>query len=811
MRARFGGSRLKWLAAILLAFPLLALAGGHVWWTRGLPLTQGTMRLPGLSQETRAIRDAYGVPHIFAATMHDAMRVLGYVHAQDRMFQMDITRRVGQGRLAAVIGPDGVRFDRLFRTLDIAGAAAKSLSALSADARAQLDAYASGVNAWLAERHPLPIEYTLLGFAPEPWKPEDSLLWGKAMAWKLSANWRQDALRGRLAQRFEMSRLERLFPKPFPEWPITTDPRLAASARRADAASPGAAMPMPASRPEAARAAAIDFAQMLALPSIGQGASNEWVVDGSRSASGKPLLANDPHLELGAPILWYLARITTPELTLAGATAPGAPLVLLGQNQHIAWGFTTTESDTQDLFVETLVPERPDHYLTPDGPRPLRLEQVDIAVKGAPTVTFVRRVTRHGPVVSDIIEDLAGKNEVISLAWTGLGETDTTAEALFRINGAADTEALMAALRLYHTPTQNIAFASADGTIGFINVGDVPVRKSGDGRYPVSGATGEGDWTGLVPFEDWPQLRNPQAGAIVNANNMVARLDYPHWLGYDQGPGFRAGRILELLGQRQHHDIASFAAIQMDSQAAHARELVPFLLRAPASTALAAKALELMSKWDFRAAHDRPEALILDWWLYRLNAHLLREGLDKDVQPLGGLNAAAVIDVLRHPDGFCGGAAGKDCSGAIAAAFAQTLADLSARHGDDVTRWRWGEEHRAMIANQVMDRVPGFKALFGLDFPSDGGFYSVNRGGNPGQGEASHPLARNSGAGYRGIYDLADPARSRFIVATGQSGHPLSPHYNDQFPLWRRGEGIPLHVGESELMARNTGVLIFQP
>jgi penicillin amidase len=806
-RPRLSLRLLKWLAAIAFLLPVLAAIGFYGWWMRSLPQRSGDIALPGLGGETRVIRDRYGVPHIFAPSINDAMRVLGYLHAQDRMFQMDVTRRVGQGRLAAIIGPNVLHLDRLYRTLDLAGSSRRSLDAFSPEARARLDAYAAGVNAWLAEgSQALPVEYTLLGFEPEPWRPEDSILWGKMMAWKLSANWRPEALRAKLVQRYDQARVERLFPRPFPEWPITIQPQIPALSGRADAGAP-------ASSGDAGRirSSVVDFAEMLALPVLGHGASNEWVVHGTRSATGKPLLANDPHLELGIPILWYLARITTPDLTLTGATAPGAPVVLLGQNGHIAWGFTTTESDTEDLFIETVDPANPGNVITPEGSQPIVEEKSEIAVKGMAPAPFTRRLTRHGPVLPEVSAEIGKKEEVVSLSWTGFSDRDRTAEAFFNINTARNKDEFMAALRLYEAPAQNVAFASTDGTIGFVNAGAVPVRKSSDGRYPASGASGSGDWTGMVPFEGWPQIFNPPAGAIVNANNAVAPADYPHWLGYDNHPGFRARRIVELLGQRERHDLASFAAIQMDIQAIHARDLVPYLLKTPADTPLAAKALELLRDWDFAAAHDRPQTLILDWWLRRMNLHLLKSGLDALAPSVGGLNAAAVVDVLRDPRGFCNGDAGDDCSGAVKAALGEALAELTARHGDDPARWRWGDEHTALIENQVLDRVPGFKMLFGLDFPSDGGFYSVNRGGNVGSGNPSQPLTRNSGAGYRGIYDLSDPSQSRFIIATGQSAHPLSRHYADQLPLWRKGESIRLHVGEAELMEGNRGVLRFRP
>ncbi len=319
--------------------------------------------------------------------------------------------------------------------------------------------------------------------------------------------------------------------------------------------------------PGAPKLAANDNAlieRLLTLPSIGAGASNEWVIDGSRSTTGKPILANDPHLEMGIPILWYLVRITTPDLTITGATAPGGPLVLLGQNEHIAWGFTTTDSDTQDLFIEREAPGQPGSYLTPEGPKPIQTDTVTIKIKGTGPVKMIRRETRHGPVISDAISDarsLASDGAMISLAWTGLGRDDTTAEAFFRIDQARNWQEFLAALHFYQSPTQNIVYADRDGNIGFVNAGSVPIRKSGDGRYPEDGASGKFDWTGLIPFEGWPQLFNPPAGAIVNANNAVIGGDYRYWFGRDQTAGYRAMRIIELIGAKPKHDLASMAAI----------------------------------------------------------------------------------------------------------------------------------------------------------------------------------------------------------------------------------------------------------
>jgi penicillin amidase len=401
---------------------------------------------------------------------------------------------------------------------------------------------------------------------------------------------------------------------------------------------------------------------------------------------------------------------------------------------------------------------------------------------------------------------------MIALAWTGLTREDTTGEAFHRINRARNWQDFQDALHFYKSPAQNIVYADREGNIGFTNAGMVPLRKAGDGRYPADGASGESDWTGMVPFDGWPRLLNPPAGAIVNANNAVIDADYPYWFGRDQTAGYRAMRIIERLGEAPKHDIGSMAAIQMDIQAAHARDLVPFLLKLKPETELERQALDLLRAWDFSARRERPEPLILDWWLLRMNEELLKSGLDPVAAASGRFNASVVVSLLRRPNGFCRDEnAGADCMDAVKAAFLRTLDELAGRYGPNVSQWRWGAEHVALMENQVLDNIPGFRALFGVAFPSDGGFYSINRGGSLGRPDDDHPLVRKSGAGYRAVYDLDNPARSRFIIATGQSGHPLSPFYADQLPLYRSGGAVRLNLSEAELMAQKSGVLIFKP
>src|SRR5271167_4174135 len=408
MRAAKGspGATMGWrlinrATSLVLALVVCATLAGVYLFYRAMPAYSGADRLPGLSSEARVWRDAYGVPHIFASSMDDAARALGYLHASERMFQMDILRRVGQGRMAEIRGADLLPVDKFIRTVGFYREAETSLSALSPWAQRRLEAYAAGVNAFLAS-HALPPEFLLAGDSPEPWKPADTLVVGKIEAYQLSQSFKLKLLRARLTAKLGEERTNWLFPGARPGDPITT---------------------LPARSDTHASGDGVDD-ELGALTGIGQGASNEWVIAGSRTLTGKPILANDPHLDLSAPILWYLARIVTPEGSVKGGMILGAPVFVLGQNDSIAWGFTTADSNVQDLFIETVDPSDPAKYLTPDGPRPFDTREETIRVKGGADVKLTIRATRHGPVLSDISEDaasLAEPGKVVALAFTGLG------------------------------------------------------------------------------------------------------------------------------------------------------------------------------------------------------------------------------------------------------------------------------------------------------------------------------------------------------------------------------------------------------
>ncbi len=572
----------------------------------------GRDRIPELGAQVTVIRDANAVPHIFAESPLDAYRALGYLHAQDRFFQMELARRIGTGRLSELFGASGLRTDRFMRTLGIARLAEAAVANMAPATRAVLGAYTEGVNAWLQSPNTgRPPELILLGAEPEPWRAADSAIWGRAMALLLSGNWTDELLRAQLASRLDAQQIGDLWPGEPNDSP-TTLAGLSRLIRQLDIAGIDRAIP-----------------EFLFQAS----ASNQWVVDGSRSASGKPLLANDPHLGFMAPAMWYLARIVTPAFSGAGATLPGQPFFAVGHNSALAWGFTTTHADTQDLFIERLHPDDPGQYLVPGGSLPfeIREEVISVRFRSEPEILTVR-ATRHGPIISDISETaatVAPQGHVLALAFPALQPDDRTADALFEINRAETRDALMTALTQFHSPMQNLVYAFTNGDIGFVAPARVPIRRSGNGRMPVPGWTGDYDWVGFVPFAELPQRHNPSTGWIANANNRVVGDDYPYLITPDWPEGYRALRIADLLDRTLQHDGDSFAVMQGDVVSPAAQELLPLLLRhlAPLADPVAQTAAALLRDWDGAMARSQAPPLIFTAWLQSLADQLYGDEL----------------------------------------------------------------------------------------------------------------------------------------------------------------------------------------
>lgn len=791
-RGRARAGPLRWALRILaglgavLGLLVLLLAGI----LRGsVPPAEESVALDGLEAPVSITLDGAGIPRIAARSERDAAMALGYLHARDRMFQMELMRRGAAGRLAEVAGPAALRADRFVRTLGLAARAEADLAALPPATRDLLEAYAAGVNGWIAARGRFAApEFIPLG-APEPWRPEHSLYWAKVMGLWLSGDWRAELSRARLlAAGLPEARIAELWPAD--DSPGRPGEALPAEPRRA------AGGDLPGAGPLDRLAAALP--RFPADPgSLPASASNAWAVAGRRSASGAPLLAADPHLGFQAPVLWYLVRIDLPEGRMrAGATSPGVPLVVIGRNELVAWGFTTTHSDTQDLVVERLAGAAA--YETPDGPRPFatRVETIRIRGRSEPERLVVRE-TRHGPVLSDL-DGIAAPAEgsVLAVAMANLqAAPDSSAEGLLALNRARSLAEVRAAAALIASPPQNLMAADADGRIGLYLTGRTPRRRGGaDGFLPMRGWEPDAGWDGFLPFDALPHVEAPPSGVLVNANNRVAPPEGPplgrHWPG-----DWRFRRIGALLAAEPVHDAPGFAAMQMDEVSLLARELLGpgSLLRGMAPpVGVAGAALELLLAWDGRVAPESPAPLIFAAWREAMLALAMAQaGVPEGAAPAG--SGSEFLRVLLHPDGrgawWCGG----DCPGMARRALERAVAGIAAAQGETPSRWRWGAVHVARFEHPVLRFVPVIGDLLRLEAVTGGDGETINRGGYRGEGPpGSARFAHVHGPGLRLVADLADPDATLAMIATGQSGHPLSRHWGDLLEPWRRGETVRL-------------------
>lgn len=780
-----------WLLALLLVVLLAVL----VYLRTSLPKLSGALALSGLSAPVEVVRDRNAVPHIYAASPEDAYFALGFVHAQDRLFQMDFQRRVGAGRLSEVLGEATLGTDKFLRTLGVYRVVERTLPNLSPEAQGALEAYAAGVNAFLEERQgALPPEFLLLGYEPEPWRPADSLAWLKMMAWDLGDNWADELLRARLLTRLPPERVAELFP-PYPGDAPAALPDFSAVYRQLPLASLWAASPKP-------------------LPP-GAG-SNNWVLSGAHSVSGAPLLANDPHLGLQTPALWYFAHLSAPGLETIGATLPGLPLVVLGRTDRVAWGFTNTAPDTQDLFLERLDPKDPTRYRTPTGWRPLKTRREVIHVKGGEDVVMNVRETRHGPIVSDVVASAAevagteGEAYALAFAWTALRDDDLSLQAGLELNRATDWTSFTEALRNFHAPQQNIVYADTSGNIGFYAPARVPIRKAGDGLVPVPGWTGAYDWNGFIPFEALPHAYNPPSGQIVTANQKIVPDNYPYFITSEWAEPYRAERIGGLLAAQKKHSLESFQDVQADSLSLMAQDFLPFLLSAPVEAGGARELQARLADWDGTMAADASEPLIFSVW-YRAFTRLVLEDELGDLFPdFWGFRPILMRNVIATQTHWCdnlGTPETETCERLAETALTQAWGLLREPYGDDPDRWRWGAAHYADHDHLIFGETP-LARLFNLRVSSGGDAFTVNAARYALEEDGA---AQTTGPGYRALFDLADLERSRFIHATGQSGNVFSTHYRDFLRRWANVEYLPMVTERQAVADGALGTLTLTP
>ena len=798
------------LATLLasVALGLIVFLLGTYFQVRGaLPPYAGQLEAKGLKAPVEIIRDRNAVPHIVAGSIEDASFALGFVHAQDRFWQMEMMRRLGQGRLSelvppALVGSGLVETDRTMRGLGVYRHASDSVAALSPATRSVLEAYSAGVNAWLADPdQQFGLELTLIkllsggSYRPDRWQPADSLVWTKLMALSLDGNWRAELLRLRLLKKIGEDGVKFL-----------TQPE----GENADAT-----LSMLSS---AFNGLELDrlfrFTENAATTK--REASNEWVVSGAHSVSGKPLLANDPHLGLSFPGPWYLARMVWPGFDIRGATPPGVPTVALGHNASIAWGFTTTNLDSQDLFIERVDTTDPNRYITPDGARPFTVYEETINVLWGEPIRIRVRETRHGVVINDFsrrYEELVPQGHVLALQATALDSFDTTIEALLRLSLAQNWDDFLAAGRKVGSPMQNIVYADTAGNIGLMSPARVPIRRKGDGSIPQPGWTAEYDWAGFVPFDDLPRAYNPASGIIVNANGRLVPDDYRHFISRDWAEPYRQRRANALLREVERHPVYGMIAMQADTLSPDAAEALPVLMKGAARNARATRVYEMMARWNRFMLASRPEPLIYSAWLMELHRGLFADRVGADLfADMYRPNVDILLRVLRDRPQWCDNPATQaveTCEDTIASALERALDLLTRLEGPQIENWQWGREHLARFAHPLFDGVPLLRDIASVRFPADGGANTLNRASPAFAG--GRPFDAVHGATFRGVYDLSDLDNSRFALPLGQSGNMLSPWARHFVERWQKLSYIEIAGNRAEVARTAIGTLQLSP
>ena len=785
------------LAALTMIAVLAAGGLGTYAVRRAFPQVSGALTVPGLGGPVEVIRDRWGIPHVYARSDRDVYFAQGFVHAQDRLWQMELNRRTASGRLSEISGEATLGTDRFLRTIGLRRVAEAHLVGLNPRTRTALEAYAAGVSAFIASaRGRLPIEFAILRFTPEPWTPADTLAYGKLMAWVLGGDWRAELLRQQLIARFGAGGLERLMPG-YPEDAPVIVPAAAG-------ATPGPPAIVVAAAGATSGALEIPVPWPgLGLARLAGAGSNNWVVGGERSVTAGPLLANDPHLEAQMPSVWYLMHLSGGPYDVAGATFPGVPGVIIGHNRDIAWGVTNADPDVQDLFIDRFNPDDPTRYLDRGQWVPATIVREEIRVKGRqdPIIETVR-ITRRGPVINNVVR---GLDATLAFRWTAL-DSSTIIDAVDGINRASTWEEFRQALRAWDAPSQNFVFAHRNGETGYQMPGVVPIRTKGTGALPSPGWTGEFDWRGAVPFDALPSTHR-RDGVIVTANNRVVPPHYPYFLGRDWDPGFRARRITELLGDGKQ-SVETFKRIHTDVTSLYARAVVEALRTARIPDPALQPVFQELVQWDGVVAASSRPAAIYEALVVALMQELFREPLDDAVFSRflrhHDAPALATLALLREPaSAWWKGNRDR----VIETALRTAVRDLEHRLGPNRDQWRWGRMHQPVFTHPI-GRVKALAWIFNVTPPETGGdAFTVNNGAfNP-----EEPFRQVFVASYRQILDTADWDRSLVIHTTGQSGLPFHRHYRDFAPLWARGEYVPLLFSRAKVEETAAARLILSP
>ncbi|MBC6461979.1 penicillin acylase family protein [Actinomadura sp. HBU206391] len=816
----------RWAVRILILLMTITLILTlYVRWTiqRSFPDLDGNVTVKGLGASVTVHRDRWGVPQIYADTAEDLVRAEGYVHAQDRFWEMDFRRHVTAGRLSELFGDSTLDTDKVVRTLGWRRVAEQELALVRPDTRRYLEAYAAGVNAWLSQNRNTStqsLEYAVLGlqnsgYRPEPWTPVDSLAWLKAMAWDLRSNMEDELGRAIAATKVPAARVDQLFPDyPYDRNPVIVPGPGSGGERDSEPPAGAAAEPDAKGPLERVSRALKAMPAMMGNGTPGIG-SNSWVVAGSRTTTGRPLLANDPHLAPHMPSLWYQVGLhckqTSPAcpLDVTGFSFSGVPGVVIGHNDRIAWGFTNLGPDVSDLYLER-VSGGTYEYKGKREPLTTRTERIEVA--GSKPVTINVRSTRHGPLLSDVLADArtAGHGSAVALRWTAL-DPGRTADAIVLLNTARDWTDFRAAAKSFEVPAQNLVYADVDGGIGYQAPGRIPVRTKGDGRWPAQGWTGDQEWKGFIPFDELPSVHNPERGYIVTANNAAAAPGDGPLLTKDWSYGYRAARIDELVAATPKMDAATMGRIQMDTRNGFAPALVPHLQRVGSGAAV-----ELLRGWNFDQGKDSAAAAFYNAAYRHLLLRTFNDELPEGARPDGGDRwfevLRALLDKPDDPwwDDMRTTGAKETRDDMLRVALKDADAELRDRLGGAPAEWKWGDLHTLTLTNESFGTsgIAPIEWLFNRGpMKLGGGAAIVDATGwdaQEGYGVTAVPSMRM-------VVDLADLDRSRWVNLTGASGHAFADHYWDQAPLWARGATIPMRSRADTIRREAEHTLTLRP
>jgi penicillin G amidase len=778
------------LVGFVVVLLAVATVGGYLYLSRSLPVTSGTVKLTGLQNSVEVVRDTDAVAHIYASNELDMYRGLGFVHAQERLWQMEMQRRVASGTLAEIFGPSAVSSDRLLRTIGLQRAAESAWQQLPSDTQKVVEAYVEGINQYITSRSGSGFapEFKMIGFTPRPWKTADVLAGLKLLAWQLdNISYSTELLHADLINKVGAERAQQLMPEYSEAEPVILAGNYEHMVDAADRIG--------------------ELTNGIGTVNYGGLGSNAWVIGGAKSVTGAPVLANDPHLGSSIPALWYLAHLKAGETDVIGATIPGLPFVVTGRNRHIAWGVTHLVADVQDVYREKLDAEAKTAEFN-GKPEPLRYVEEKIRVNGGPPVTQLVRITRHGPLLSDAINANDAQMppnrrptplEPLSLRWTALDEQDTTLQSFIKLNRARNWNEFKEGLRDIKAPALSFVYADVDKNIGFYAAGNVPVRNSGEGTLPAEGWTGATEWSGTIRFEDMPQTFNPPSNFIVAANNRPVDGAYQHFLGRQWAASYRARRITELIGQKQQLSLDDNASIQGDTVSLQLRELAPLLTTfVTPQNEDERRALELLRSSDGNTAGGSAAAAIYASWYqqlaYRLTGDDLGLRLLSRYEERFDYVSRFLTNALKDPASpWCDDIntpERESCNDLMSQTFRRTLGDLRSRLGSDVQSWRWDKLHVAVFPHQPFHRIAFVRELFSRSIPNGGDRSTINIGPYG----FNRDFEQYASPGYRQIISLTNPNDGRFILSTGQSGHFLSSHYDDYLSDWQAVRYRPMRL-----------------